>query len=431
MHRILKTSIIAGLLFILSIHCFATMDVILDTMYSVGKKYNVMLTPYKPMTGSIRSNDLDNLWSVNKYDLEYTGYFSVMTVAALPTLPNSPSYVDLGFLKDLNVEYYTQGSYSVSGSRLGLYPDLINAQNGLREWGKRYQGDLVLTREMAHRFSDEIVNKVTSFKGIACSKIAFISKTSGNKELYTMDYDGYGATAITHDKSILLSPSWSPDTTEVAYVSFKDGNPAIYVINVFSKKSRKIAGFKGLNSSPTWSPDGKYIACTLTKDGDEDIYLIDPSGRGEPKRITFDRGIDTSPSWSPDGKQIAFVSNRVGGPQIYVMSVDGTNVRRLTNQGGYNTCPAWSPRGDLIAYASQNSEGFNIFVIQSDGQNPLKLTSGSGSNEEPSWSPDGRHIAFSSTRNGVSEIYTISFPDGNVNQITKSGMNCSQPSWSK
>ena len=49
---------------------------------------------------------------------------------------------------------------------------------------------------MAHKFSDELVYQLFGEKGIAQTKVVFISKKSGNKEVYTMDYDGANAKRI-------------------------------------------------------------------------------------------------------------------------------------------------------------------------------------------------------------------------------------------
>jgi len=404
------------------------MDVYIGTMFSVTRK-NILVTPFSPMSQSASSDKMNNLWDAVKYDLEFSGYFSVITLSRIPTKPDQPGFPDLGFLQSLNVEHYTQGGYILSGNRLFLEANLMDPKTGLREWGKKYQGDLGLHREMIHRFSDEIVNKVTGNKGIATSRIAFISKASGNKELYVMDYDGENVSRLTHDNSITLSPSWSPDKSEIAFVSYKDDSPSIYVINVNTKRTRKISGYKTLNMTPKWSPDGRTIAATLNKDGDENIYLLDPQGKASPRRLTKSPGIDISPSFSPDGSQIAFVSDRSGSPQIYVMNSDGTNTRRITFKGNYNSSPAWSPRGDWIAFVSQTSNGFDLCLIQPDGQNQTVVSTGYGSNEEPSWAPDGRHLVFSSSRTGSSEIYTFSFDGSGVRTLSKR-LSASQPCWS-
>jgi len=421
----------ASILLVITYSVSLATDVYIGSIYSVGKKWNVLMTPFQTMPGSQRSPEMDNLWSVVKNDLEFSGYFSVITVQKIPALPNNPNFIDLGFMQTLNLDYYTQGAYSLAGNRLYLEADVMNPQTGLRVWGKRYRGNTELSREIAHRFSDEVVKNVTSYMGIANSKIAFIGKSGNSKELYMMDYDGENLVQLTHDNSITLSPSWSPDTTQIAFVSYRDGYPGIFVINTGTRKIRKIASFKGLNSAPSWSPDGRWIAAMLSKDGDEELYLLDPSGQGEPKRITFSRGIDTSPVWSPDGKQIAFVSSRSGGPQIYVMDADGSNVRRLTFQGGYNTCPSWSPRGDLVAYASQNGGGFNIYVVSINGQNPVQVSLGGESNEDPSWSPDGNHIIYSSGRGNSAQLYTFSLNGNGQKHLTKFPFGCSQPNWSR
>src|SRR5688572_2947785 len=76
-------------------------------------------------------------------------------------------------------------------------------------------------REMAHQFADQIVRLLTGQEGIAQSKLAYVA----NREIYKMDYDGYGSKAFTRDGSIALFPSLSPDGKRLAYVSYRDGHP--------------------------------------------------------------------------------------------------------------------------------------------------------------------------------------------------------------
>ena len=55
-----------------------------------------------------------------------------------------------------------------------------------------------MARLIAHRFADEIIARLGSgIAGIAESQIYFVSTRSGNKEIWSMDYDGANQKQLT------------------------------------------------------------------------------------------------------------------------------------------------------------------------------------------------------------------------------------------
>ena len=146
--------------------------------------------------------------------------------------------------------------------------------------GKEYFGNEETFRRMVHSFADEIVSRYTGEKGIARTRIAFVSDKTRNKELYVMDYDGQNPLKVSADHSICLSPAWSPDGKMLAYVSYRDRNPDLYGLNMETGKRWKISGNEGLNISPAWSPNGKRLAVALSKDGAAEIYTHGPERPG-------------------------------------------------------------------------------------------------------------------------------------------------------
>src|SRR5262249_24009533 len=78
-------------------------------------------------------------------------------------------------------------------------------------------------RATSHEMADRIVLVLTGERGIATTRIAFVSNRSGSKELYAMDYDGEGLTVPTQNGSINLSPDWAPSGSLLASVSYLKG----------------------------------------------------------------------------------------------------------------------------------------------------------------------------------------------------------------
>ncbi len=267
---------------------------------------------------------------------------------------------------------------------------VFDVVEGKEVLAKKYTVKLGWERMIGHALADDVFQAFTGEKGIFSYPLVLaVRRGKGVREVVIMDPDGLWEQQITHDRSIAMSPVWSPDGKKVAFVSFKRGDADIYIYDRETGETRLLVGGKGSQSAPAWSPDGRYIAYSSTlKGGNSEIFVIDLQ-TGKKKRLTYYYGIDTSPTWSPDGQWIAFVSDRSGPPHIFVMRRDGSQVRRLT-YGNYDVSPAWSPKGDLIAYSSLEKGRYYIRVVTPEGKNDTILAEG----ESPCWAPNGRYMVF-------------------------------------
>src|SRR5262249_20077297 len=151
---------------------------------------------------------------------------------------------------------------------------------------QEYRGAAKDWRTLAHQFADDIVLQFTGEAGVSQTRIAFVAVNGRDKELYCMDVDGASGRALTHDRSIALSPPWSPDGPLLLFTSYRLGRgPEVFVTPVEAPKPFLISGRRGLNTSASYSPDGREIACTLSQDGNSEIYRLDARG-GAPRRLT-------------------------------------------------------------------------------------------------------------------------------------------------
>jgi TolB protein len=360
-------------------------------------------------------------------DLNFSLYFRVAQIDSFVLAILGKDFYNMDGWFQLGVQYLLDGSVSYEE---GLLKAQINVADVARKKvikSFRFEAKPESYRALAHAISDEIVLQFTGQKGVLSTKIAYVHWANGSKEIYVCDYDGANPRPVTDDRSIDVSPAWSPDGRKLVYTSYKQRNPDLFVTELATAKTEVFASYHGLNSAPAWSPDGKYVAVTLTKDGNPEIYLLTPTGEMV-RRLTFSRTIDSSPSWSPNGKEIAFTSDRSGYPQVYVMDTEGSNVRRLTHSSDISDSPCWSPRGDRIAFVCRDAGKFDVYTMDVTGENLNRLTY-AGSNENPRWSPDGLHIVFASSRNGKYEVFTMNWDGSNQTLITGEGENYN-PSWS-
>ena len=328
-----------------------------------------------------------------------------------------------------DVQAVTGGRWSVNGGQITLTGEVRDFPARRPILSREYRGPASDWRTLVHQFADDVVLQFTGEPGVARTRIAFVARDGRNKELCVVDLDGADLRPLTSDRSIALSPSWSPDGSLILFSSYRDGGPPhLYVVPAGGGRLYQVSARPGLNTSPAYSPDGREIACTLSKDGNPEIYVLDARG-GSPRRLTDNRAIDTSPCWSPTGREIAFTSDRSGSPQVHVMDREGGNVRRLTYEVDYTDSPAWSPKGDLIAFVSRTSGGFDIYVCRADGRDARLVVSG-GSNENPRWSPDGRHLVFASNRDGTSGLYVTDLDGRPPRKLDTGGRVALSPAWS-
>ena len=300
----------------------------------------------------------------------------------------------------------------------GSLQGLVTDNRGSAVLQKTYSAN---TRTAAHQFSDDIVETLTGGKGIANSKIVFVSNRSGAKEVYSADYDGANQRQITQDRAISVAPAISPDGLKLAYTGYQSGYADIYNVDIASGSRSKILNFPGTNSGASFSPEGSRIACTLSKDGNPELYIVAANGSGA-RRLTRTRGVESSPSWSPDGGEIIYSSDERGGPQLYRISAAGGMGRLVSTGYGYCTEPSWSPDGKKIAFTVRQG-GFAIAVMD--------LASGAArivaEGQDPAWGADSRHIIYSDG----SSIILLDTVKGRRAPVISGLGKVSEPSWSR
>jgi TolB protein len=401
----------------------------LDVTASGNRQLRLAITAPRSSTGLQNTEIVKDVSDILQFDLTLAGPFSVKAVAGNNDGKGiRPGEFEIAPWKAAGVDLLVKSSYTISSGNITLECRLYDVLKNREMVAKRYSGNIRDLRKIVHTFADEIMKVVTGERGPFTGKIAFVSKRTGNKEIYLMDYDGYNVQRLTRNSSINLNPDFSPDGREIIYTSYKRGNPDLYRRELFSGFEAGISTRRGINITGAYAPDGKRIALAMSRGGSSNIYLIDKSGKLL-ARLTSGSEIDLSPSWSPDGSRIAFVSDRLGKPQVFIMNADGANIHRLTTSGSYNVGPRWSPKGNRIVYCRQEGNGFQIYAIDPDGSDNTRLTS-EGSNEHPRWSPDGRFITFSSKRGGKEVIYVMRADGSGQTKVSRGTGDDSHPSWS-
>ena len=420
-----------------------------------SKKSNLAFPPMNNFSGTKTSQHVSlatEIFNTAKKDLELSTYFNVMSQAAFlentTNLAIKPKFNDSnGFAfetwKTIGADFLIRSSITVINNDMTVEMFLYQVDQAKTVVGKKYQTKTDSTIKVGHIMANDILEALTGKRGAFLSKIIATTDRSGHKEVITMNWDGLDQKVITRDRSVAISPNWSPDGNSIVYsiytrrIKSAQMNLTLFQHNLITGKRSIISNRNGLNSGGSYSPDGRSIYLTISQNGSPDIYKLNLKGEVMNRLTKGPAGaMNVEAALSKDGSKISFSSDRGGNPAIYVMNSDGSGVKRLTFQGKYNSSPTWSPDGQKIVFASQIERYFDIFSMNSDGSDLKRLTTANkpngqrASNEDPSFSADGRFIVFTSNRTGKFQIYVMSADGKEERRVTQDSNNYYKPKWS-
>ena len=127
-------------------------------------------------------------------------------------------------------------------------------------------------------------------------RIAFTRLEQGSgSEVFVMNADGSGQTALTNSPANDAAPAFSPDGARIAFQSDRDNpvntRPDIYVMNANGGNVVRLTNAAAADDAPEWSPDGTKIAFTSARDdtsglNHSELYVMNADGSGQ-TRLTF------------------------------------------------------------------------------------------------------------------------------------------------
>ena len=263
--------------------------------------------------------------------------------------------------------------------------------------------------------------------------LVFVSTRDGDYAIYSMSASGEGQERLTDAEGdpstpqgllFQTEPAWSPDGSTIAFVSKRTGNSDLYAMDADGSGTRPLTKTKEDDVQPDWSPDGEQIV--FSRGSPTRLFVMNADGSGA-RRLTDEDADETEPAWSPDGRLVAYVRRSPGSSirELWLVRPDGSQRRQLTKLDGVAQAPAWSPDGRRIVYSADAGDGrFDIYTIGVDGKDARLVTSGEDA-FEPAWSPDGKTIAYSE----AGAIVAIDVENGEETTLTDAENNDSSPAW--
>ncbi|MGH2723758.1 MAG: phosphodiester glycosidase family protein [Actinomycetota bacterium] len=229
------------------------------------------------------------------------------------------------------------------------------------------------------------------------ARIAFARKlaTNPSPDIYVRDAVG-NELRLTQDFGgpIDRQPAWSPDGTRIAWtrsIHFQ-GVSQIFTMNADGSGATAVTDAVSgrFDSSPAWSPDGSRIAFVSDRDsGFPDLWVANADGTGRERLTRTGKRIEGNPAWSPDGSRILFDRCCPGGSwELFTMNADGSGQTRLTTTGRNEVQAAWSPDGQHVAFSAYPPGGGDkdLWVMRADGTEAHKVLETKRAELSPSWS---------------------------------------------
>jgi serine/threonine protein kinase/dipeptidyl aminopeptidase/acylaminoacyl peptidase len=209
---------------------------------------------------------------------------------------------------------------------------------------------------------------------------------------------------------------WMPDG-RIIYVSKESGNDDIWIMNADGSGQIQLTSGAGINSNPSVSPDGRFIIFTSTRDGAPHIWRTDIDGANA-KQLTSGSGEDDA-QFSSDGKWVVYTLF-AGKPTLWRVSIEGGAPSPISEKT--LSAPAVSPDGRMIASVYWDEElnsPARIAVVPFEGGEIMKtfaLPEAAWGNLR--WTHDGTALTYVITTAGVSNIWRQPLAGGEPKQLT-------------
>jgi TolB protein len=402
---------------------FLLSELVLEITQGTEDPYRVTLVPFK---GDKEISDTLN--DVIQNNLIRSGEFKIFESEKLLSLPNNEEEIVFNDFKILNIDYLVMGEILTEGSNISAEYQVFDIKKGSKVRTSTVYGIPNKNRQLGHYISDGIYEEITGIKGIASTKILYVTQKE-DFNLVIADADGANEQILLKSREPIISPVWSPDSKKVAYVSFETGMAKVFIQDIASGKREIAIENSSQISSPSFSPDGKFLSLTMYQDGNAEIYILNLKNKNL-TRLTNHYSIDTESSWSPRGSKILFTSGRSGSPQLYELELRRFNSRpkRLTFDGNYNAKGAYLPNNEGIVFVHRANTNFQIAIKYFD-ENFIRPLTEAQMDESPSISPNGNVIVYSITDEGMGLLSGVTLSGAKFRLPAKKGA-VREPSWS-
>jgi Tol biopolymer transport system component len=164
-----------------------------------------------------------------------------------------------------NADFLLSVSYGEGSNARFISINLVDSnQNSVTQFQKKTTFDTDVT-SLIYDSVDEMIRRVFNRPGICSSKLAFVKKLNGSKEIWISEFNGANPKQFTHNNTISVEPSWSPENRYLAYTLYEAHSMKVVLVDLARGLQRRLTNFPGLNSGTQFSNDSRFAAVTLSK----------------------------------------------------------------------------------------------------------------------------------------------------------------------
>lgn len=271
---------------------------------------------------------------------------------------------------------------------------------------------------------------ILNFAPAQNKKIAYCSNsgTNGFLQVFTMNEDGTGKTALTNLNENCMRPKWSPDGKQITFYTDRG---YVYLIRDAEKPDLNRTFLVWGGYYPVFNHDGTMIVFNSEFEEVLSVFVIDTvSFNAEPQLLT-DGSYSNMQVLTQDGSKMIYSAFDEGSKCIMLMDLQDTTenyITKISKNDEANLEPDISSDNSKIVYSSFDNNLRGTVRILING-NETPLTKGLGSCNVPRFSPDGKKIAFVVIGEKTVSLYVMNEDGSGQRNLNADGGNIGTFQW--
>jgi eukaryotic-like serine/threonine-protein kinase len=200
--------------------------------------------------------------------------------------------------------------------------------------------------------------------------VAFVKSVGSDSDIWLLDLARGVSTRFTFGPRNVMSPVWSPDSTEIVFASNRDGVYRLYRKPANGSRDEELLLRINEHARPwSWSRDGRFLLYTTGPNprfSTEDIWILPMQGDPKPFPFQKTRFDESQAQFSSDGRWIAYTSNESGAYEVYVrefIASEGSATgggKWIVSKGG-GRFPQWRADGkELVFYSADDKNASSV-----------------------------------------------------------------------